>query len=94
MKKILLISFISIITGLFVGCGGGGSDAAFEGTISSSIAIVNCGTSDSTTNTTWTTLQSGDTVSTTTGTELLWKQTTIKQVCVKVTSPTGSAEVN
>ena len=88
MKKTVIITIAISLATLFVGCGGGGSDSSFEGT-TGTIAVVTCDNNDSAINTTWTDLQSGDTVVAETDTELLWKQTTIKQVCEKI----GSAEV-
>lgn len=87
MKKILIINLSIILTILFTGCGSGGSS---ENT-NSDISIVTCMTNDSVTNTTWSTVSSNQTVTVTVGTELLWKQTDIKQVCVK--TGTGSATV-
>jgi len=53
---------------------------------------VTCTTNSATTNTTWSTLNSGETVSVTSNTQLLWKQSTIKQVCLK--KGTGNATIN
>jgi len=57
-----------------------------------STAVVTCTTNSATTNTTWSTLNSGETVSVTSNTQLLWKQSTIKQVCLK--KGTGNATIN
>ena len=89
MKKSIYISLVLIASTIFVGCG---DDASFSNT-NQGVAIVDCTTNDSVSNTTWTTVSSGDTITVTVGTELLWKQTNVKQVCVKITTPTGSAEV-
>ena len=86
IQKTILLSLTLIVTILFIGCGSGGSNSE-DGT-----TIVFCTTNDASTNTTWTTVNSNNTITVTTGTQLLWKQTTIKQVCVK--SGTGSAKVN
>ncbi len=87
MTKISILTLSLLITTFFIGCGGGGGSSSNPHT-----AVVTCGTTDATTNLTWTTVSSGNKVTVAIGTELLWKQTTIKQVCVK--SGTGSAEVN
>jgi len=86
MKKISTLGLTILLTLFFIGCG---SDSANN---NSETTVVTCFTNDVSTNSTWTTVNSGNTITVTTGTELLWKQTTIKQVCIK--SGTGNAAIN
>lgn len=92
MKKILILSLTLILTTLFIGCGGGGGSSFGDTNLET--AVVTCTANDTASNTAWTIVTSGQTVTVTANTELLWKQTSIKEVCVKVTAPTGSAKVN
>lgn len=87
LRKSGLSLFLLLLLG---GCGGGGGgSASFENTgTSSSVSVVSCNN----TNTSWTTLSSGNTVaSQESGTVLVWdhSQDNTKRVCVS----SGSALV-
>lgn len=89
MKSSIKIG-LGALTGLLFlsGCGGGGGSASFENSGTTGVTVVSCNGS----NTSWTTLSSGDTVaSQESGTVLTWdhSQDDTKRVCVS----SGSALV-
>ena len=86
--KTTTLAVITAIT--LIGCGGGGgSKASFESNSAIAIAICN------NTNTSWTTLSSGDVVSGSINAQLKFDHDSNgnKQVCLVTTTPAGSATV-
>jgi uncharacterized lipoprotein YehR (DUF1307 family) len=87
--KLSLISTLSLM--LLSGCGGGGgSDASFESG-NTGTTVASCSGAIST----WTTVNSGDVVSATSGTQLKFDHDSSnnKKVCVVITTPAGSATI-
>lgn len=87
--KSIKLAIIPLLAAAFVGCGGGGgSDASFES--ETEITIVTC---DTNTNSSWTSLSSGDVVSASKDAQLTFDHDSNgkKQVCVA--NDVGSAVV-